>query len=232
MESSYEIFTGEIAAKGKAYLVIRRCRTGELEELLSRGREKLLGLGASELFVTSQDPLAPLSEGMWEGFRLEFVRDMLELERELAPLPGADRVVLEPLTRERGGTWMTLHNACFFDMPNSATYGPSDLERAMEKGHRCGFVVVDGVTAGVYELDLTQEPPEIEGIALQKEFRGKGLGRQLLYAAMGELAGQGASRCTLLVATDNISAFSLYRSAGFRAAGIRSRWFQMLPVYG
>ena len=232
MESSYEIFPGEIAAKGKAYMVIHRCRTGELEELLSRGREKLLGMGASELFVTSKDPSAPLSEETWEGFRLVFVRDILELERELAPLPETDRVVLEPLTRERGGTWITLHNACFFDMPNSATYGPKDLERAMEEGHRCGFAVVNGVTAGVYELDLTQEPPEIEGIALQKAFQGKGLGRQLLYAAMGELAAQGALRCGLLVATDNERAFSLYRSAGFRAAGIRSRWFQMLPVYG
>ncbi len=176
MESSYEIFPGEIAAKGKAYMVIHRCRTGELEELLSRGREKLLGMGASELFVTSKDPSAPLSEETWEGFRLVFVRDILELERELAPLPETDRVVLEPLTRERGGTWITLHNACFFDMPNSATYGPKDLERAMEEGHRCGFAVVNGVTAGVYELDLTQEPPEIEGDCPPEGIPGEGPG--------------------------------------------------------
>ena len=155
MESAYEIFAGEIAAKGTAYLVLQHCRAGELEELLSRGRAELLGLGASELYVTSRDPAAPLSEGVWEDFRLEFARDMLWMERELADTPPAVGITLEPLTRERGGAWMTLHNACFFDAPNSSTYGPNDLERAMAEGHRCGFAVVDGVLAGVYELDLT-----------------------------------------------------------------------------
>lgn len=232
MESAYEIFAGEIAAKGTAYLVLQHCRAGELEELLSRGRAELLGMGASQLYVTSRDPAAPLSEGTWEDFRLEFVRDMLWMERELTALPPFGELTLEPLTRERGGAWITLHNACFFDAPNSSTYGPKDLERAMEEGHRCGFVVAGGVLAGIYELDLTGELPEIEGIALHKDFRGKGLGRQLLHAAMAELAGLDYPRCRLLVATDNQTAFSLYRSAGFKAAGIRSRWFQMLPVFG
>ena len=232
MESAYEIFAGEIAAKGTAYLVLQHCRAGELEELLSRGRAELLGLGASELYVTSRDPAAPLSEGVWEDFRLEFARDMLWMERELADTLPAVGITLEPLTRERGGAWMTLHNACFFDAPNSSTYDPNDLERAMAEGHRCGFALVDGVLAGVYELDLTGELPEIEGIALHKDVRGKGLGRGLLHAVMGELAGLEFRRCRLLVATDNQTAFSLYRSAGFKAAGIRSRWYRMLPVFG
>ena len=82
---------------------------------------------------------------------------------------------------------------------------------------------------GVYELDLTQEVPEIEGIALQKEVRGQGLGRELLWGVMALLAEAGFDRCKLLVASDNESAFSLYRRTGFRAAGIQSKWFRMLP---
>ena len=35
-------------------------------------------------------------------------------------------------------------------------------------------------------------------------------------------------RCRLLVATDNGRAFSLYRREGFRAAAVKSRWFQMI----
>lgn len=230
MEPAYQIYAGEIPAKGKAYLVIRRCRTGELEELLCRGRMELLNLGATELFVTSHDPGAPLEEGQIGDCRLEFARDMLELRRDLTQLPaGASRLALEPLTRERGGAWLALHNECFFEMPNSATYGPADLERALEEGHRCGFAVLDGVTVGVYELDLTQETPEIEGIALHKDLRGRGLGRELLHGAMGLLAGQGCDCCKLLVATDNESAFALYRRSGFKAARIQSRWFRMLP---
>ena len=180
--------------------------------------------------MTSHDPSAPLEEDRRGDCRLEFVRDMLELQRDLAELPGAPvRLSLEPLTRERGGAWLALHNECFFEMPNSATYGAKDLERALEEGHSCGFAVVDGVRAGVYELDLTQEVPEIEGIALRKELRGCGLGRELLWGTMGLLAQAGYGRCKLLVASDNESAFSLYRRTGFRAAGIQSKWFRMLP---
>lgn len=230
MESAYQIYAGEITAKGKAYLVIRRCRAGELDELLCRGRQELLGMGAAELFVSSRVPEAPLSEGAWDGFSLTHVRDMLWMERDLAQLPQRpERLTLEPLTREWGGAWLTLHNECFFEMPNSATYGPQDLERALEEGHRCGFAVVNGVRAGVYELDLTQELPEIEGIALHKDVRGCGLGRELLWRAMELLAESGFARCKLLVSSDNESAFSLYRRTGFKAAGIQSKWFQMLP---
>ena len=230
MRPIYQLYPGEITAKGKAYLVVEQCRADELDEVLAQGREKLLGLGATELFVTSRDPGAPLEEGRQEGCRLEFVRDMLVLQRDLSQLPGKpERLGLEPLTRERGGAWLALHNGCFFEMPNSATYGPRDLDRALEEGHRCGFALVDGVRVGVYELDLTQEVPEIEGIALQKEVRGQGLGRELLWGVMALLAEAGFDRCKLLVASDNESAFSLYRRTGFRAAGIQSKWFRMLP---
>lgn len=230
MRPIYQLYPGEITAKGKAYLVVEQCRADELDEVLAQGREKLLGLGATELFVTSRDPGAPLEEGRREGCRLEFVRDMLVLQRDLSQLPGKpERLGLESLTRERGGAWLALHNGCFFEMPNSATYGPRDLDRALEEGHRCGFALVDGVRVGVYELDLTQEVPEIEGIALQKEVRGQGLGRELLWGVMALLAEAGFDRCKLLVASDNESAFSLYRRTGFRAAGIQSKWFRMLP---
>ena len=84
------------------------------------------------------------------------------------------------------------------------------------------------IPVGVYELELTQEIPVIDGIALLKDFRGKGLGRSLLTAVLAQLAGRGYRRCRLMVATDNENAFGLYRTAGFKAAGVQSQWFQML----
>ena len=153
---------------------------------------------------------------------------LLRMERELEPPLGAGGLALEPLDRARGGAWLALHNACFFDMPNSATYGPRDLDRAMSPGHDCGFVRRGEELAGVYELDLAGETPEIEGIALKEDLRGRGLGRALLGAAMERLGEKGFARCGLLVATDNAPAFSLYHAAGFRAAEVRSRWFRML----
>ena len=150
------------------------------------------------------------------------------MERPLDQLPPAEGLTLEPLTRARGGAWLTLHNACFFDMPNSATYGLRELEEALGAEWRCGFAVADGVPVGVYELALAGEMPEIAGIAIHPDFQGKGLGRALLRAVLAELAGLGCGRCRLLVATDNGRAFSLYRREGFRAAAVKSRWFQMI----
>ena len=228
MKPSYRIYPGEIAAKGKGYLVLQSCRGEEADELLRRGREELLGLGATELYVTSRAPAAPLEEGVQAGCRLVHARDILWMERGLEPPLGAEGLTLEPLERARGGAWIALHNACFFDMPNSATYGPRDLDRALSPGHDCGFALWRGALAGVYELDLTGAVPEIEGIALKEDLRGRGLGRALLGAAMARLGEKGFARCGLLVATDNAPAFSLYRAAGFRAAEVRSRWFRML----
>lgn len=228
MEPLYEVITREIDAKGKGYLLLRRCAPGEAGEALARGREELLSAGAAELYAASADPACPLEEGLWEGFRLVHVRDILRMERPLGDLPPAAGLALEPLTRARGGSWLALHNACFFHMPNSATYGLRELEEALGEGRRCGFALAEGVPVGVYELDLSGECPEIAGLAILPDFQGKGLGRALLSAVLGELAALGYARCHLLVATDNERAFSLYRKTGFKAAAVKSRWFQML----
>lgn len=228
MQPIYQIYPEEIAAKGRGYLALRRCRREDVDEALAKGREKLLALGATEIYVTSSDPAAPLEEGERAGCRLTHVRDMLWMERELNALPPQmEDVALEELTRARGGAWLTLHNACFFDLPNSATYGPQALERALSQGWQCGFLNWKGIPVGVYELSLSGELPELEGLAVHEDYRGRGLGRALLYALLGCLAGQGYSRCRLLVATDNAPAFALCRSAGFKAAGLQGQWFSM-----
>ena len=47
MEPEYEIITREIDAKGKGYLILRRCPPGQLEEAVLRGARALLEAGAS-----------------------------------------------------------------------------------------------------------------------------------------------------------------------------------------
>ena len=101
-------------------------------------------------------------------------------------------------------------------------------EEALGEEWRRGFAAAAGVPVGVYELALAGEMPEIAGIAIHPDFQGKGLGRALLRAVLAGLAGLGCGRCRLLVATDNGRAFSLYRREGFRAAAVKSRWFQMI----
>ena len=232
MEPEYRIITREIVAKGKGYLVIRRCGAGEVLELVRRGARALLEAGAAVIYVASLDPAAPLAEGEGDGFRLVHRHDIARMERALdpgRPRPSG-RLTLEPLSREKGGQWLALHNECFFDMDNSATYDRTDLDRAMEADHRGGFALLEGVPVGVYELNCETGCPEIEGIALVKDVRGRGLGRELLLACMEELAGAGYGACCLLVSTTNEAAWNLYRRTGFTQTGIRSRWYQVVAL--
>ncbi len=230
MEPEYRVITREIDAKDKGYLLIRRCPPEALRDTVRRGANQLLEAGASLLFAASLDPDAPLSEGTGQGFKLLPAHEMVRMERAAdAPRP-AGVLTLEPLTRQKGGQWLTLHNECFFDVPNSATYGPEELERALNPGQFCGFVLRAGVPVGLYELDCTGDIPEIAGIGLLKDVRGQGLGTELLRACLALLASSGAERCFLRVSTANEAACGLYRRTGFVQTAVVSRWYQILPA--
>ena len=155
---------------------------------------------------------------------------MLRLERTLdeSVHQPEGRLTLEPLSREKVGQWLTLYNECFFDVPNSATFGRNDLERAQAEGSRCGLALLDGVPVGVYLLGFQEADPEIEGIGLCKDFRGKGLGRELLLSLMALLAEEGYKRTWLSVSTSNIQAYPLYQSAGFVQTRLLSHWYQVI----
>ena len=152
---------------------------------------------------------------------------MLRMSRTLTEEPPRP-LRLEPLVREKGGTWLALYNEGFFNVPNSATYDGNDLERVLGEACSAGFVLLDEVPVGVYELGFAEEQPEIEGVALRRDFRGRGLGRELLLELMGMLARQGHTECWLRVATSNRNAYALYRSLGFGRESVLSRWFQVV----
>lgn len=230
MQPELEIITREIPAKGKGYIFIRKCWPDQVGAAIRQGACKLLGEGATAIYAASTDPSAPLGEGPGEGYRLEFRHDMLGMDRALddsRPRP-AGRLTLEPLTREKGGMWLAVYNASFFDVPNSATYGRNDLEQILGPEYRCGFAMLDGVCVGIYECGFKKEHPEIGSIGLTKDARGKGLGRELLLSVMDMLAGLGCKRVWLQVSTANESAYPLYRSVGFTQVQTLSHWYEVI----
>ena len=81
MQPELEVITKEIPAKGKGYILIRKCWPDQVDEAVRQGARKLLGEGATSIFAASTDPSAPLCEGAGEGYRLEFRHDMLGMER-------------------------------------------------------------------------------------------------------------------------------------------------------
>jgi ribosomal-protein-alanine N-acetyltransferase len=66
---------------------------------------------------------------------------------------------------------------------------------------------------------------EILTLAVVPARRRAGLGQALLQAAMAEAGRRGAGEMFLEVATGNAAARALYESAGFRAAGLRRRYY-------
>ena len=60
----------------------------------------------------------------------------------------------------------------------------------------------------------------LRGVAVRRDLRGRGYGRQILSAAIGKLTAEGARSVSLDVETQNENALRLYQSCGFRATSI------------
>jgi len=67
---------------------------------------------------------------------------------------------------------------------------------------------------------------EILTLAVEKEFRGQGLGRALVVALLERLRGEGAVRVSLEVRSSNAAARALYASLGFTKAAVRFRYYR------
>jgi len=228
MEMECEIISREIPLKGIAYLVLRHTAPERAAAVLLQAAEDAYAQGAVEVLAASMTPDVLFWEREVGKLRLEHVHDMLVLERSLSGIPClSGRLQLKPLTQEQGEFWLNLHNETFFSVPNSATYDGYDLRQALSKDWQCGFVLESGAVVGIYEIDASGTVPEIAGIALREEARGRGLGRELLCTVMGRLRGQGHQKCCLIVSDANQTAYALYQSMGFACTQIKSRWFRL-----
>ena len=72
-----------------------------------------------------------------------------------------------------------------------------------------------------YVLDCA----DIVRIAIDKEYRQKGYGKQLLLLSMQELQKRNIKTITLEVNTENKSAIKLYESSGFHKIATRKKYY-------
>jgi len=79
---------------------------------------------------------------------------------------------------------------------------------------------------GMIVVWLIMDEAHIATIAVHPEYRGRGIGRQILIAALGECAAQGALSATLEVRERNAIAIDMYRKLGFEVVGLRKRYYQ------
>lgn len=84
---------------------------------------------------------------------------------------------------------------------------------------------VDGKLIGYCGMWLIIDEAHITNIALLPEYRGKGIGKELLIYKMAEAKLSGAESMILEVRVSNIVAQRLYSSLGFEKKGIRPRYY-------
>ena len=73
---------------------------------------------------------------------------------------------------------------------------------------------------------LIMDEAHIATVAVHPEYRGRGIGRQILLTALRECAAHGALSATLEVRERNAIAIDMYRKLGFKVVGRRKRYYQ------
>lgn len=86
--------------------------------------------------------------------------------------------------------------------------------------------VKNGRVAGYGGMHTPAGDCYIDNIAVFPEFRGTGVGRELLAALIDEAVKTGGSFISLEVRPSNEIAVSLYQSMGFAEAGRRKKFYQ------
>jgi len=79
---------------------------------------------------------------------------------------------------------------------------------------------------GMIVIWLILDEAHIATIAIQPEFRGRGIASQLVLDSLLEVTRQGLKRATLEVRANNLAAQKLYRNFGFEVVGRRPRYYR------
>ena len=84
--------------------------------------------------------------------------------------------------------------------------------------HMVFVAELDGRFAGFVDMESSKDiyTAVLAGLAVKKEFRGKGIGKALLSFAIRFLKALGYRKVVLITKRDNERALALYRNAGFR----------------
>ncbi|MET9874955.1 GNAT family N-acetyltransferase [Actinacidiphila glaucinigra] len=135
------------------------------------------------------------------------------------------------LVRLERATWSTLHavrppreeNEDFF----GERFGPDTFLVAETDGRVAGFVGLVPPTPLASNAHVRQ----IQGLAVDTWARGRGVGLELVLAAVVEARRQGAVRVTLRVLGHNTPARRLYEAAGFTVEGVLPGEFLLDGAY-
>jgi len=127
----------------------------------------------------------------------------------------------------------SLRAAAFDDVPTLARIAREALPEAWSEASIRASLARPGACAVVTEPvrgfvlgQPSADEAEILTLAVEKEFRGQGLGRMLVAALLDRLRSAGVRRVSLELRGSNTVALELYTSLGFAAAGVRRCYYR------
>jgi mycothiol synthase len=167
---------------------------------------------------TEVDDEVATSVGLTRG------RDLLQMRRAL-PYEGKSSIITTRPFRpgEDEELWLDVNNRAFRSHPEQGSW---DLHTIAERESQPwfdpqGFLLheLDGELAGFCWTKIQEEEGEMMGeiyvIAVNPDFQGRGLGKQLVIAGLEYLEGAGMPTAMLYVDRDNREARGLYFALGF-----------------
>lgn len=235
---SYQVIQREIVTKGKAYILIHRCRRDDFERLAARLIHQCHRDGAREIYVKAAKELRMTSGQRYGYYTLEkgFFNYIMEkqisgndcCETFSAENLEAASVKLTALRKKDEDRWLELYNEIFYSVPGSATYDRAMIEKERKNGSRFFWITLKGKRCGFAVVAAQQEKKSlhIDMIGIQKKFRGMGLGRTLLKLLEATAREMGLEKLELIAANTNLAALRLYESAGFVKKGEKP-WFYL-----
>jgi len=132
--------------------------------------------------------------------------------------------LLRPATEPDLNEIVQIERACFADPWTEESF------RRLLVGHPAIFQVIgyppEVKVAGYVIAFAVGEDAELLNIAVEPNFRGRGLAGQMLDALLIELAGQGVRSAFLEVRESNRAARGLYGSRGFTEIGTRRNYYR------
>lgn len=129
---------------------------------------------------------------------------------------------LREMTAEDGADVAKIELECF-----SLPWSEEALIASLQQNYSY-FVVActDESIIGYGGVYVVAGEAEIINIAVKSEYRGKGVGKELVMALLQEAKKRDAKNTFLEVRESNINAIALYEKCGFKKNGIRKNFYE------
>ncbi len=230
---------------GTDTVVLTTARNGWLVELRVEGdddvrRQRLLEAATQAVMLDEGGRLefwienaTPTSDRVPIAAGFIHYRDLWRLERPL-PAPDTD-LATRAFTTADEDAFLEVNNRAFDWHPEQGDLTPAEFAGKCAEpwfdpdGFR--LLEIEGRLAGFCwtKVHADEQPPigEIYAIAVDPDFHGRGLGRELVLDGLAWLSGQGLRNSMLYVESDNRHANRLYEALGFQRTSI-NRSFQRI----